>query len=119
MKGLYTKVISGKYDPIPNHYSQDLKNMIKACLQVRSSERADCDQILRMPGLLNHVTGTLDNIQARKEDTESLLNTIRLPRKLGMITERMPASNYEATQQKKVTTPTSIERKLKATDSLK
>jgi hypothetical protein len=43
MKGLYTKVISGKYDPIPNHFSQDLKNMIKACLQVRSSERADCD----------------------------------------------------------------------------
>jgi NIMA (never in mitosis gene a)-related kinase len=43
MKGLYTKVISGKYDPIPNHYSQDLKNMVKACLQVRSSERADCD----------------------------------------------------------------------------
>lgn len=119
MKGLYTKVISGKYDPIPNHFSQDLKNMIKSCLQVRSSERADCDQILRMPGLLNHVTGTLDNIQARKEDTESLLNTIRLPRKLGMITERMPASNYEVTQQKKVTTPTIIEKKLKATDSLK
>jgi len=72
-----------------------------------------------MPGLLNHVTGTLDNIQSRKEDTESLLNTIRLPRKLGQITERMPAANYEVNQKKVTPAPSSIERKLKATDSLK
>ena len=95
MKGLYTRVISGKYDPIPNHYTSDLKNIVKACLQVRSSERTDCAKILAMPGLLNHITGTLDDIQALKEDTESLLQTIRLPRNLGMITERLPAAQYK------------------------
>ena len=47
-----------------------------------------------MPGLQNHVTGTLDDIESRKRETESLLNTIRMPRTLGMITERMPAANY-------------------------
>jgi hypothetical protein len=73
-----------------------------------------------MPGLLNHVTGTLDNIQARKEDTESLLNTIRLPRNMGMITERMPAANYEVQQKFKVIPASAtIENKLRATDSLK
>ena len=95
MKGLYTKVISGKYDPIPNNYSQELKNILKSCLQVRSSERADCDQILRNPGLLSHVTDTPEHFHSRKEETESLLQTIRLPRNLGMITDRMPAANYK------------------------
>lgn len=92
MKGLYTKVISGKYDPIPSHHTNDLKNMIKSLLQVKSSERPDCDKILSMPGLLNHLTGTLDEIEAQKEVNENLISTIRLPRNLGMITERLPAA---------------------------
>jgi len=49
-----------------------------------------------MPGLLNHLTGTLDDIESMKEETKSLMNTIRLPRNLGMITERMPASQYDS-----------------------
>lgn len=32
MKGLYTKVISGKYDPIPSSYSKDLTEVLKVCL---------------------------------------------------------------------------------------
>lgn len=51
MKGLYTKVISGKYDPIPNTYSKELSYILSMCLQVRSSQRFDCDQILRDPGV--------------------------------------------------------------------
>lgn len=48
-----------------------------------------------MPGLLNHLTGTLNDIEALKEETESLLRTIKLPRNLGMITERLPAAQYD------------------------
>ena len=69
--------------------------MITACLQVKSSKRPSCDQILRMPGLLNHLTGTLDKIESTKEETKSLMGTIRLPRNLGKITESLPASKYE------------------------
>ena len=32
MRGLYNKVLAGKYDPIPSHYSHDLKKMISSCL---------------------------------------------------------------------------------------
>jgi len=46
MKGLYTKVVSGKFDPLPNHLSLDLRNLIKACLQVKPTDRPDCDKIL-------------------------------------------------------------------------
>ena len=35
MRGLYNKVLSGKYDPIAPHYSKDLKTMIASCLKVR------------------------------------------------------------------------------------
>lgn len=64
MKGLYAKVLSGKYDPLPAMYSDDLRQVLRNCLQVRASERATCNKILSMPGLLNHLTGTLDEIQA-------------------------------------------------------
>ena len=50
-----------------------------------------------MPGLLNHLTGTLNEIEYLKEETECLLRTIKLPRNLGMITERLPAAQYDVT----------------------
>lgn len=62
MKGLYQKVIAGKYDPIAPFYSQDLKTILNACLQLKPSDRASCDDILATPSLLNHLTGTLDQI---------------------------------------------------------
>lgn len=108
MKALYTRVISGKFDPISNNYSSDLRNIVKACLQVRSSERTDCEKILAMPGLLNHITGTLDDIQALKQDQESLLQTIRCPRNLGMITERLPAAQYDTSEKKKSRTSATV-----------
>lgn len=95
MKGLYAKVLSGKYDPLPQHYTDDLKKVLKSCLQVRASERANCDKILKMPGLLNHITGTLDEIQAMMPDQENLMKTIRMPRRMGEITERLPKPQYD------------------------
>lgn len=32
MKGLYNKVVVGKYDPIPAHYSKDLKDILNKLL---------------------------------------------------------------------------------------
>ena len=83
MKGLYSKVLSGKYEALPGHYSDDMRKVLRSCLQVRASERATCDKILKMPGLLNHVTGTLDEIQAMMPDQENLMKTIRMPRRMG------------------------------------
>lgn len=98
MKGLYSKVVAGKFDPVGPMYSQDFKNMIKNCLQVRATDRPTCDKILAMPGLLNHLTGTLEEIDrsaVQPEENESLLKTIKMPRKMGQITERLPAPQYD------------------------
>jgi hypothetical protein len=32
MNGLYKRIISGKYAPIPSTYSKDLSDVVKACL---------------------------------------------------------------------------------------
>ena len=62
---------------------------------MRASERPKCDKILNMPGLLNHITGTLDDIQNMVPDQENLMKTIRMPRRMGEITERMPKPQYD------------------------
>jgi NIMA (never in mitosis gene a)-related kinase len=85
--------VRGVYDPIPSHFSADLKNMIKNLLQVTPSNRPSCDEILSTPGLLNHITGTLEELDVAPEKVpviQDLLSTIRCPRNLGQITDRLP-----------------------------
>ena len=51
-----------------------------------------------MPGLLNHLTGTLEEMDMQavsQDENESLLKTIKMPRRMGQITERLPAPQYE------------------------
>jgi hypothetical protein len=44
-----------------------------------------------MPGLLNHLSGTLERADILNDlSSVGLLNTIKLPRNLGQITERLP-----------------------------
>lgn len=98
MQGLATKVMRGGYDRIPSQFSNDLNQMVKSCLQVSPASRPTCDKILATPGLLNHITGTLEDLDIDPEEREgndNLLKTIRCPRNLGMITERLPAPQYQ------------------------
>jgi hypothetical protein len=46
-----------------------------------------------MPGLLNHITGTLEDLDIHIDlEKDGLLNTIKCPKDLGQITERLPKS---------------------------
>ena len=97
MQALASKVTRGVYDRIPPHFSADLNQMVKSCLQVMPASRPSCDKILATPGLLNHITGTLEDLDVdpeEKQGNDNLLKTIRCPRNLGMITERLPAPQY-------------------------
>ena len=97
MAGLSQKVTRGIYDPIPKHFSLDLQNIVKACLQIKPANRPQCEKILATPGLLNHMTGTLEKLDLQEgedDQAQDLLATIRCPRNLGMITDRLPASQY-------------------------
>lgn len=43
MKDLGNRVISGKYEMIASSYSQELRDVLKNCLQVQSSKRPSCE----------------------------------------------------------------------------
>jgi hypothetical protein len=46
--------------------------------------RPSCEKILAMPGLLNHLTGTLERIDVAFDiENDGLLNTIKVPKDLG------------------------------------
>lgn len=54
--------------------------------------------------MLNHITGTLENLDIDSDDigkNANLLKTIRCPRNLGMITERLPAPQYQQSKMKR------------------
>jgi hypothetical protein len=74
--------------------------MVRLLLQVNPSSRPSCEKILGTHGLLNHITGTLENIDVAQDSVpvlQDLLSTIRCPRNLGQITDRLPKSQYEPT----------------------
>lgn len=96
MQGLATKVMGGRFERVPPQFSRDLSQMVKRCLQVSPAARPSCGAILATPGLLNHITGTLEGLDIDPEDrgVDNLLETIRCPKNLGMITDRLPAPQY-------------------------
>jgi NIMA (never in mitosis gene a)-related kinase len=49
MNGLFKKILKGQYPPIPNHYSMEMRAVIKSLVQVNAASRPTCDQILDMP----------------------------------------------------------------------
>ena len=53
-----------------------------------------------MPGVLKHITESLENIDARKDMPEKLLSTIRCPLNLKGITSCMPESKYASHDKK-------------------
>jgi hypothetical protein len=55
-----------------------------------------------MPGLLNHLSGTLERLDITYDvEKENLLGTIKVPRDLGKITEHLPKPQYNKIKRNK------------------
>jgi NIMA (never in mitosis gene a)-related kinase len=94
MEGLYKKVIKGSYPKISNNYSQELSNIIKAMLQVNPMMRPSSDKLLQSSIVLKK--GEELNIGASEtaSSISQLLRTIRMPKNLHYLTDRLPKPNY-------------------------
>jgi NIMA (never in mitosis gene a)-related kinase len=91
MQGLYKKVITGVYPPIPNQYSDDLAAVLKTMLQVDPKLRPTCDKLLSMPIVARNI-----HIQdIAYDESIDLLKTIKVPRNINLLQEQLPAANYE------------------------
>jgi NIMA (never in mitosis gene a)-related kinase 1/4/5 len=58
MQALSQKVVRGVYDPIPSHYSPEMREMVRRLLQVNPANRPSCETILAMNGLQIHLSGS-------------------------------------------------------------
>ena len=100
MEGLYKKVIRGYYPKVPGHYSQDLNSIIRALLQVTPHLRPSCEKILQFPSILKRIEER--HLLEVDEDIPMLLNTIKFPKNLHYLTERLPGPNYNPVRVRKI-----------------
>ena len=100
MAGLYRKVLRGVYSRIPEHFSSELGDVCKSLIQVQASVRPTCEQILAMPAVIRmgeqlFMDDFYDDIEESPGRNE-LLSTIRVPKNLLYLTDRLPKPSYEA-----------------------
>jgi NIMA (never in mitosis gene a)-related kinase len=93
MEGLYNKVIKGQIKKIPERFSTDLGEIIRLLIQVSPESRPSCDQILKHPMIQKRIE-YFKNYSDENED-QSLLQTIRIPKNLLFLSDKLPQPNYE------------------------
>ena len=97
MQGLYKKVLRGIYPKIPNIFSSELAQTIKFMVQVAPQMRPSCEKILDMP-IIKKKSETLFSDDFFFEDPPqmNLLSTIRVPKNLLYLTDRLPKPMYDS-----------------------
>jgi NIMA (never in mitosis gene a)-related kinase len=100
MTGLYQKVIKAQYDPLPPSFSKDLSMMIRQLIQVQPISRPTCEKILSSPALMRNLTDTIrdkldfDDEEEISPNKRRLLNTIKVPKDLSLMSDRLPKPQY-------------------------
>ena len=95
MPSLYKKVLKGMYPKIPSIFSQDLAAMIKGLLQVCPFNRPSCEIIFQMPIFQNRMDHIFPKVDSQDIAKDELLKTIRIPKNLLYLTDRLPKPNYQ------------------------
>ena len=100
MEGLYNKVIKGQYNRIPERFSNDLSTILKQLLQVNPDSRPSCEQILKFPMIQKRIE-YFKSSSANEEISEdqALLQTIRIPKNLLFLSDKLPKPHYEKHEQ--------------------
>jgi len=102
MQGLYKKVLKGVYPKIPGVFSNDLATIIKYMVQVEPSTRPDCDSILDMAIIKKRIQKLFpDDFLYESDSKMNLLSTIRVPKNLLYLTDRLPKPNYDKDDQRR------------------
>ena len=100
MEALYNKVIKCQYGKISDRYSSDISEIIKLLLKVKSKDRPTCGQILKHPLVkkrLEYFQAEAGNENIDIDDMEEgvLLRTIRIPKNILCLTDKLPEANYD------------------------
>ena len=100
MEKLYNKVIQCQYGKISERYSDDIKEIIKLLLKVKTKDRPTCAQILKHPLVKKRLEffqaqAGNDNIDIDDMEEGVLLRTIRIPSNILCLSDKLPEANYE------------------------
>ena len=95
MEGLYQKVIKGQYSKIPERFSDDLFQVVQFLLQVNPNSRPSCEQILNHPIVQKRIEYFKSFTNDDDNEDKSLLKTIKMPKNLLFLSDKLPKPNYE------------------------
>ena len=109
MKGLYEKVIKGKYPKINERYSSDISDLLKLLFKLNPKDRPSCGEILKNPIVVKRMEflksgASDDNIDLIEMDENALLKTIRIPKNLLFLSNKLPKANYESSSDNNMST---------------
>lgn len=98
MQALHKKILKGVFLPLPKHYSSDLDLTVKSMLKVGPNLRPTVAQLLESKSIAAHITETKPKEESKNAKPPlmhgHLLDTIRLPKNLRVLKERLPRANY-------------------------
>ncbi len=105
MEGLFQKVIKGQINRIPDRFSDDLFTIVKLLLQVNSDNRPSCDRILKNVIVKKRIEyfNSFDNNDNEDNDDQLLLRTIKMPKNLLFLSDKLPKPNYDKHMKNMVT----------------
>ena len=101
MEGLYNKVIKGQFSKIPERFSNDLQTIVKLLIQVSPNDRPSCERILKHPIIQNRIEYFKAYANDEVSEDQALLQTIRIPKNLLFLSDKLPRPNYEKTNNSK------------------
>ena len=94
MDGLYKKVIEGRFNRIPNKFTNDLFKIVQLLLQVSPEKRPSCAEILKNPIILKRIEYFKNYSGEDNSEDQALLKTILVPKNLMVLSEKLPKPNY-------------------------
>ena len=105
MEKLYKKVVNCQYGKISERYSNDICEIIKLLLKVKSKDRPTCGQILKHPLVKKRIEffqaqAGNENIDIDDMEEGVLLRTIRIPKNILFLSDKLPEANYDNPLQK-------------------
>ena len=94
MEGLYKKVIEGRFNRIPNKFTNDLFKIVQLLLQVSPEKRPSCAEILKNPIILRRIEFFKNYSGEDNCEDQALLKTILVPKNLMVLSDKLPKPNY-------------------------
>jgi len=95
MEDLFDKVCKGQYKRIPDKFSDDLFQVVQILLQMNSSSRPSCEQILNHPTVMKRIEYFKSFAKEEEAEDRFLLKTIHMTKNLLFLSDNLPKPNYE------------------------